>query len=403
MSKVGDQIKFASFKQVPGGYVFRAPNPKVFGRSDHYLVDEAQRDKIVAIMTPPRPRLLLAAWIGGYFLAVAAAIVALSTFARHLPVTVLVVLIAAMLSAAILGLHLAASRNLRRLQPILAGARPTDQRITNAEIRQALNQTLSRRQLLRAGIASAVACVVSAASVIVLIYVRKPGATFFSEPLPLIFCFNAVIFGLSSVYYLRGALKNTEHPEGMGPPANPLFSKISRHLISACAVAFVVFLAAAAGIGIKHEFSDQSQGLRYAGKGEHDKAIASFTKAIAAEPHNSESYLGRANSYSAKGDYDHAIADYGNAIEIEPRDGVVYRKRADAYRLKGALDNAITDYSKTIELDPKDALAYYFRGLSYLANKDSDRAIADFTTAIEIDPKESLRICLACAELRSQG
>ena len=145
-----------------------------------------------------------------------------------------------------------------------------------------------------------------------------------SELLPLIFCFNAVIFGLSAVYYLRGALKNTEHPEGMGPPANPLFSKISRHLISACAVAFVVFLAAAAGIGIKHEFSDQSQGLRYAGKGEHDKAIASFTKAIAAEPHNSESYLGRANSYSAKGDYDHAIADYGNAIEIEPRGKILF-------------------------------------------------------------------------------
>jgi len=139
LSKVGDQIKFASFKQVPGGYVFRAPNPKVFGRSDHYLVDEAQRDQIVAIMTPPRPRLLLAAWIGGYFLAVAAAIVALSTFARHLPITVLVVLIGAMLSAAILGLHLAARRNLRRLQPILAGARLTDQRITIAEIRLTLN------------------------------------------------------------------------------------------------------------------------------------------------------------------------------------------------------------------------------------------------------------------------
>ena len=144
MSKVGDQIKFASFKQVPGGYVFRAPNPKVFGRSDHYLVDEAQRDQIVAIMTPRRPGLLLAAWVGGYFLAVAAGVVWLSVFAPGFPVTVLLVLIAAMLLAAILGLHLAASRNLRRLQPILAGARPTDQRITIAEIRQALNQRLSR-------------------------------------------------------------------------------------------------------------------------------------------------------------------------------------------------------------------------------------------------------------------
>ena len=139
MGKVDDQIKFASFKQVPGGYVFRAPNPKVFGRSDHYLVDEAQRDQIVAIMTPRRPGLLLAAWVGGYFLAVAAGVVWLTVFAPGFPITVLLVLIAGMLLAAILGLHLAARRNLRRLQPILAGARLTDQRITIAEIRLTLN------------------------------------------------------------------------------------------------------------------------------------------------------------------------------------------------------------------------------------------------------------------------
>ena len=369
MSKVGDQIKFASFKQVPGGYVFRAPNPKVFGRSDHYLVDEAQRDQIVAIMTPRRPGLLLAAWVGGYFLAVAAGVVWLTVFAPGFPITVLLVLIAGMLLAAILGLHLAARRNLRRLQPILAGARSTDQRITIAEIRLALNQRLSYRQLLRAGIGSAIACVVSAAGVVVLLYVRRPGASFFSELLPFIFCFNAIVFGLSSVSHLRKALQNKEHAEGMGPPAAPLFSKTSQHLISACAVALLVFLAAVAGIGLKHEFSDQSQGLRYAGKGEHDNAIASFTKAIATEPRNSEAYLARAGSYSAKGDYDHAIADYSNAIEIEPGDAVAYRKRADAFRLKGALDKAIIDYSKAIELDPKDALAYYFRGVSYLAKK----------------------------------
>jgi hypothetical protein len=103
LSKVGDQIKFASFKQVPGGYVFRAPNPKVFGRSDHYLVDEAQRDKIVAIMTPRRPGVLLAAWVGGCFLTAAVAVVWLAVFAPGFPVTVLLVLIAAMLLAAILG------------------------------------------------------------------------------------------------------------------------------------------------------------------------------------------------------------------------------------------------------------------------------------------------------------
>ena len=46
---------FLFFKQVPEGYVFRAPNPRIFGPSDHYLVSETQRDEIAAILLPPRP------------------------------------------------------------------------------------------------------------------------------------------------------------------------------------------------------------------------------------------------------------------------------------------------------------------------------------------------------------
>ena len=87
----------------------------------------------------------MAAWLGGYFLAVALAVVCLTVLARGFPVTVIVILITAMLVSAILGLHLSASRNLRRLQPILASASPTDHQITIAEIRQGLNQGLSSR------------------------------------------------------------------------------------------------------------------------------------------------------------------------------------------------------------------------------------------------------------------
>src|SRR5258705_10775537 len=48
------------FKPVPEGYVFRAPNPWIFGPADHYLVSEAQRDEIAAILLPKWPRRALA-------------------------------------------------------------------------------------------------------------------------------------------------------------------------------------------------------------------------------------------------------------------------------------------------------------------------------------------------------
>jgi tetratricopeptide (TPR) repeat protein len=377
------------FKQVAGGYVFRAPNPKVFGSSDHYLVDAAQRDQIVAIITPGRPVLLFAVWIGGFFVALGAAVVALLVVTPHYPVTVLVVLTVAMLLVAVLALHLSANRKLRRLQPILAGVPQTDQRITIAEIRQALNQGLSYQQLRRTAISNAIACVASVAGIAVQLYFRKHNAGLFSDPLCLLFGFNALIFGLSSVSSFRSMVQKREHADVTGPAVDPIFNKASRYVISACALALLVFLGATAWIEVKREFSDHSQGLRYEAKGEHDSAITSFSKAIAAEPNNSDAYLNRAGSYSAKGDHDHAIADYTKAIEIEPSDAAVYRKRADAYRVKGALDNAITDYSKAIELDPRRALAYYLRGLAYTTNNNSDRAIADFTKAIEINPNDA--------------
>jgi hypothetical protein len=168
--KSTDQVIGVLFKQVPGGYVFRAPNPKVFGRSQHYLVDEVDRGEIVAIMTPRRPMLLLIAWIAGFVLAVGTALVSLLVLIPDHPVTVFVVVIAGGLLSAILALHLSASSKLRRLQPILAGASLTEQQITLAEIQYALNHRLSHRQMLYTAISSAFACVASIAVVSVHIY-----------------------------------------------------------------------------------------------------------------------------------------------------------------------------------------------------------------------------------------
>jgi tetratricopeptide (TPR) repeat protein len=403
VSKAGDQVSHLLFKQVAGGYVFRAPNPRVFGPTDHYLVNESQRDEILAIMTPRRPVVLLVVWIGGFLLALGAGIVSMFAYVADYPVTVFLVLTAAMLMVAVLALHLSISRKLRRLRPILAGVPQTDQRITIAEIRQALNQKQSYQQLRRAAILNAVTCVISAASAALMLYLRKPHVSFLSDPLWVMFGFNTVLFGFSSVSSYLGALQKREHADGTESAVDPIFNKTSQYLISACAVALLVFLAASAWVGVKREFSDQSEGLRYAAKGEHDSAIASFSKTITTEPNNSDAYLGRAKSYDAKGDHDHAIADYTKAIEIEPSDAVIYRKRGDVYRVKGALDNAVTDYSKAIELDPKGAFAYYLRGLSHAANKNSDRAIADFTKAIEFNPKDAYSYISRARSFEARG
>jgi len=61
-----------------------------------------------------------------------------------------------------------------------------------------------------------------------------------------------------------------------------------------------------------------SRGVAYAEKGEVDRAIADYTKAIAINPKLADAYNNRGVSYRKKGDKEHAIADFRKALEIDP-------------------------------------------------------------------------------------
>jgi hypothetical protein len=50
MAGLYDGMEEAPFKRVEGGYVFQARNPRFFGRSRHYLVNEAQKAEIAACL-----------------------------------------------------------------------------------------------------------------------------------------------------------------------------------------------------------------------------------------------------------------------------------------------------------------------------------------------------------------
>ena len=131
------------------------------------------------------------------------------------------------------------------------------------------------------------------------------------------------------------------------------------------------------------------RGGTYAKKGGLDEAIANFDKAIEIDPKFAPAYFGRGTAYGTKGDLDRAIADYDKAIQINPKYAGAYNSRGDAYGTKGDLDRAIADYSKAIELDPKDAWAYPNRGNTYAKKGEYDRAIADYSKAIELHPKDA--------------
>lgn len=140
-----------------------------------------------------------------------------------------------------------------------------------------------------------------------------------------------------------------------------------------------------------------NQGVAYSDKEDYDRAIANFNKAIELNPNNADAYHLRGLTYVRQKDHNNAIADLNMAIKLNPNnadfnEGIsfVYRSRALAYLRREDYDKAIADYDRLIELDPSNADAYMGRGLAYQGEKDYDRAIDSFNKVIELDPSDDL-------------
>jgi tetratricopeptide (TPR) repeat protein len=84
-------------------------------------------------------------------------------------------------------------------------------------------------------------------------------------------------------------------------------------------------------------------------------------------PSDVDSYNNRGAAYEAKGDNERAIADFNKALDIDPRLAKAYYNRAAVYRAKSEIDRAITDYSKAIEINPLYGHAYFNRGSALFA------------------------------------
>ena len=87
-------------------------------------------------------------------------------------------------------------------------------------------------------------------------------------------------------------------------------------------------------------------------------------------------------TYHGKGELDKAIANYGKAIELDPEYAEAYSNRGNAYCEKDEMDKAIADYTKAIDLKPKVVESYYTRGEAWLRIRRWEEAQRDLTAAI---------------------
>jgi tetratricopeptide (TPR) repeat protein len=135
-----------------------------------------------------------------------------------------------------------------------------------------------------------------------------------------------------------------------------------------------------------------NRGVAWDDKAHYEEAIADYDRAIELDPRYSLVFNNRGNAWSALQDYGRAIADYSEAIRLDPKDPSAFFNRAHAWSVRQEYEKAIADYDEAIRLDGKDAIAYKSRGSAWCAKRDFDRGLADYNKAIRLNPKDALAL-----------
>jgi tetratricopeptide (TPR) repeat protein len=87
-----------------------------------------------------------------------------------------------------------------------------------------------------------------------------------------------------------------------------------------------------------------------------DLKIKGCSALIKADGKDAMAFYNRGSAYHSKGEVDRAITDYDKAIGLKPDYAAAYENRALAYTAKGDYTRAVADVTKAGELAPKVAV-----------------------------------------------
>jgi hypothetical protein len=153
-----DGMEELTFKPVEGGFLYRAPNPWLFGRGRHYIVTEEQK---AALAAHHRKTMLQV------FCAIIVAAGACGPLAGiFLPSAAIMPQIMLLGGAMLIGLAIGLSLNallLRRIRPIIATLTPSAERVTQRDMFGTQARIFSRGYVLGFAALSLVLLVLSAA------------------------------------------------------------------------------------------------------------------------------------------------------------------------------------------------------------------------------------------------
>ena len=124
-------------------------------------------------------------------------------------------------------------------------------------------------------------------------------------------------------------------------------------------------------------------------RGEYEKAVKTYDRAIALDPDFADAYYNRGVAKIRLKEFREAIEDFDKAITLKPDDIFCYFNRGVAKDQLKEFREAIEDFDKAIDLDTEYPYSYVNRGIAKAKSGQHEEAVEDFDKAITLKPDDA--------------
>jgi tetratricopeptide (TPR) repeat protein len=121
-------------------------------------------------------------------------------------------------------------------------------------------------------------------------------------------------------------------------------------------------------------------------KGRVDDAVAQYNKALQINPYYPQANYNLGLALFQKGQVDDAVAQYKRALQINPYYPEAHNNLGNALLQKGQVDEALEQFEKALEIDPNYVDAHNNLGVTLFQKGQVDDAVVQYNRALEINP-----------------
>ena len=141
-------------------------------------------------------------------------------------------------------------------------------------------------------------------------------------------------------------------------------------------------------------------------EGPADKRIATCTKLIERSTDNlslADLYNDRGAAFAGRGDRERALADFTRAIKLDDGSSAPYVNRGDLFYRMGKLNQAVADFDAALKLQPSFERAYIGRTLALLKKGDAQGALTSVDNMISREPTSVVAVETRAYVLKATG